>query len=311
MCSADADERARSPVVVCTGMAVLDEVFRVDRFPIADRKTLASDFLAVAGGCAANAAIAIARLGGRAVLASPLGGPRAQDVIGDTILGALTAEQVVCDYSVRLSGARSTISTICIDARGERTIVSYRDHRLAGARIADPEGLAAMADVVLADNWFPEFVLPVCRAARARGCPVVLDADRADRAGDACLEAASHVIFSAEALRAAAGFDDLTAALQHVHARYQAFLAVTDGPNDLLFMDGPKVCRLPVFSVSAVDTLAAGDVFDGSFALRLAEGGPVVDALRFAAAAAAIKCTRFGGISGAPLRPDVERLLAA
>jgi sulfofructose kinase len=67
---------------------------------------------------------------------------------------------------------------------------------------------------------------------------------------------------------------------------------------------------MSAFPIRPIDTLAAGDVFHGAFALALAEGCAEADALRFAAAAAAIKCTRFGGITGAPGRAEVEALLA-
>ena len=65
---------AHGPEVLCTGIAVLDAVFRVAQFPVPQAKTQASEFLIISGGCAANAAIAIARLGGRARFAGPLGG---------------------------------------------------------------------------------------------------------------------------------------------------------------------------------------------------------------------------------------------
>jgi sugar/nucleoside kinase (ribokinase family) len=64
-----------------------------------------------------------------------------------------------------------------------------------------------------------------------------------------------------------------------------------------------------VFRIAAVDTLAAGDVFHGAFTLALLEGRDSVDALRFAAAAAAVKCTRFGGSAAAPRRAEVDALL--
>jgi sulfofructose kinase len=68
---------------------------------------------------------------------------------------------------------------------------------------------------------------------------------------------------------------------------------------------------MSAFPIRPIDTLAAGDVFHGAFALALAEGREETFAMRFAAAAAAIKCTRFGGIGGAPGRAEVEALLAA
>jgi sulfofructose kinase len=178
-----AHSRPGGPEVVCTGIAVLDAVFRVAQFPVPEAKTQASAFMFVSGGCAANAAVAITRLGGRARFAGPLGGPAGQEAIGDRIMAALAAEQVDTAWCPRVAGVASSMSAICVDPRGERAIVNYRDDRLAAARPSDPSTIVATADAVLADNRFPEFVLPICKAARARGLPVVLRCRQAD-AGD-------------------------------------------------------------------------------------------------------------------------------
>jgi sugar/nucleoside kinase (ribokinase family) len=167
------------------------------------------------------------------------------------------------------------------------------------------------ADVVLADNRFPNFVQPICEAARERNIPIVLDADKPTQDSDVLFCLASHVIFSAEALRGTTGEHDLGIALARMAAQTKSFLAVTHGPQDMLWWDGARVCRMPVFPVEAADTLAAGDVLHGAFALALAESDGAVDALRFGAAAAAIKCTRFGGIAGAPRREEVDAWLGA
>ena len=305
-------DHARPAAVVCTGIAVLDAVFRVAQFPVPEAKTQASQFMFVSGGCAANAAISIARLGGRACFAGPLGGPAGAEAIGDRIAAALAAEHVDCAWCVRVPGVPSSISAICVDPAGERAIVNYRDDRLAAARPSDPAAIVASADAVLADNRFPEFVLPICAAARARGIPVVLDADKPTHTTDSLLGIASHVVFSAEGLRATAGTHDLAAGLERIAAASRAFLAATDGPHGVFWrtpqMPG-KSGWVPAFPIQPIDTLAAGDVFHGAFALALAEGHEETQAMRFAAAAAAIKCTRFGGISGAPGRAEVEALM--
>ena len=89
-----------------------------------------------------------------------------------------------------------------------------------------------------------------------------------------------------------------------------SFLAVTEGPRDVLWRKGARLRKSPVFAVEAVDTVGAGDVFHGALTLALAEGRDMVAALRFAAAAAALKCTRLGGSAAAPWRGEVEALLA-
>jgi sulfofructose kinase len=72
-----------------------------------------------------------------------------------------------------------------------------------------------------------------------------------------------------------------------------------------------NVAHLPAFPVTTVETLGAGDTFHGAYALALAEGYAVDEALRFAAAAAALRCTRSGGRAALPSRQEVLALLAA
>ena len=81
-------------------------------------------------------------------------------------------------------------------------------------------------------------------------------------------------------------------------------MAVTDGANGAHWRQGPAVRHLWAFAVHSVATLAAGDVFHGAFALALVEGQDEAESLRFAAAAAALKCTRFAEL---PARPVVPR----
>jgi len=298
-----------APRVLCAGMAVLDEIFRVEHVPPVNTKVIAAAFASAIGGCAANAAVAIVRLAGDAELAAVLGDPL-YDEIGDRILAGLARERVACPGIVRVGGATSTISTILVDASGERTIVTHCDERLFVATAQHPGRLVAAADVVLADNWLPDLVVPLCAAAQERGLPVVIDGDGPMAATSPLMTLATHVVFSSQGLRATSGDDDLDAALARLAANTRAFLAVTDGAGDIRWWDGRAAQRMPVFPVQAVDTLAAGDVFHGAFALALAEARDAVAALRFAAAAAALKCTRFGGGGGAPSRREVDALLA-
>jgi sulfofructose kinase len=300
----------RSPRILCAGIIVLDEVFRVEEFPQADGKVQAKDFFRVNGGCAANAALAIARLGGRAALAGPMGGPAGEDENGDRVLKALARENVDCALCQRVDGLATALSAIFMNARGDRTIVTYRDERIATTVPADADAVVAAADAVLADNRYPAFVHPICEAARRRGLPVVLDGDRPTVEDDPLFRVASHVIFSWECLRETTGVADLGEGLLRIARNTDAFLAVSDGPDDIVYLEGGAARRLPVFKVAAVDTLGAGDAFHGGFTLALAEGQNEVAAMRFGAAAAGIKCTRLGGSAGAPSRAEVEAFLA-
>lgn len=285
-----------------TGVAVIDFVFQLDTFPARPEKYRAKDAATVGGGCAANAAVAIARLGGTAHLAARVGA----DPIGDMIVSDLEREGVECSLIRRLDGIRSSFSSIFVDAAGDRQIVNYLDpHLPVSAEWLEAVSLPSI-DAVLADTRWPEGGRVMMAAARAAGIPGIMDAEAPLDGADAALELASHVAFSAQGLRAWTARDDLAEGLRVAAARLDAWLCVTDGEHGVLIgtPDGPR--HVPAFPVEAVDTLGAGDVWHGAFALRLGEGADAETAVRFANAVAALKCTRFGGRRGTPSRRAVE-----
>ena len=118
-------------------------------------------------------------------------------------------------------------------------------------------------------------------------------------------------MFSSEALQATAGIPDDGEALKKIAKLTPSFLAGTRGAQGSLWLDEDQnLQQTPAFPVHTVDTLGAGDVFHGAFALGITEGQDVPTALRFASAAAALKCTRFGGAFAAPQRAEVTELLS-
>jgi sulfofructose kinase len=303
--SPDTGRGRRKPIVLCAGIAVEDFLFKVERFPEPGAKVPAEVLTVTAGGCAANAAIAVSRLGGIARFSGPVG----TDDASQRFLASLAQDGVDVSGVTRVEGGSISVSGIFIDRDGEKMVVTRRGERLDRALPADPAALVADIDVLLVDNRFPDYVRPICRSARTLGTPVVLDVDKATQPTDPLLATATHLIFSSEALRATTGEADLGTGLRAIAASVRGFVAVTDGPGDVLWVDGGLMRRMPVFTITAVDTLGAGDVFHAGFALGLAEGSGERSAMRLGAAAAALKCRHFGGISGAPRRDDVDALL--
>jgi sulfofructose kinase len=267
----------------------------------------ASEFIITGGGCAANAAVAVARLGGRVGFAGPLGG--GDDQVSNRILADLAKEGIDCSGVVRMKGGTASVSLILLDATGEKTIATRRGVNLGKVLPPDAAGLVADADAVLVDNRFPEFVTAVCRAAHARQIPIVIDLDQATKVDDPLLKLGTHVVSSAEALHGTTGVSDYGAGLQRLAQHVSGFLAITDGPNGVYWLDHGVLRHMPAFKVKAIDSLAAGDAFHGAFTLALAEGRNLQDAMRFASATAALKCTHFGGAAGAPTRVEVEEFL--
>jgi sulfofructose kinase len=296
--------------VLCLGHITADRVFDVAAMPAAPGKYRAGELAFAPGGMAANAAVAIARLGGRAVFCGRVG----DDATGAAVLAAL-AEQGVDTSLVRVAaGGRTSESAVIVARDGERMIVNFRGSGLAeDAAWLAPAHLAA-ASVVLADVRWVEGAARVFALARELGVPSVLDADAADAATLRRLVGlADHAVFSAPGLADFAAGCAVGDALAQALADGAKLAAVTRGEHGVEWMRrGEREPRhLAAFAVPAVDTLGAGDVFHGAYALALAEGRDPPDALRFGAAAAALKCTRKGLGDAVPTRGEADRLSSA
>lgn len=292
------------PFVQCLGAATLDTVLRVPAIP-PHGKVLADACAVFGAGMASAAAASVARLGGRAGIWARIG----DDEAGARWRADLAGEGVDV-AAVRVEpGRRTAISTIIVDAAGERLIVPFYDPELSRDPSWLPLATLAAAGALLVDTRWPAGAAAALEAARAAGVPAILDADVADPAVLRDLAGrADHVVCSAPGLTLLEPSGDLaTLADRLPRARV---LAVTLGANGVHWIADGAAGHQPGFAVTAVDTLSAGDVFHGAYALAIAEGKPVADAMRFAAAAAAIKVTRFGGRLGAPNRAEVAALLA-
>jgi sugar/nucleoside kinase (ribokinase family) len=299
----------RLPRILCIGMPVRDLMFRVDGVPQHGSKTAASHFDEICGGNGLNAAIGIARLGGHASLTGPMGDSR--ETSSKFIFERLAHEGIDTAGLVHMKGLVTPLTAVMIDPGGERTNVTFRDPQLWKVRLPDTDGLLRDCDAILTESRCAEFATDLCAEARKRGIPVVVDVDSAMPLRDGLLTASSHVIFSSEALRATAGMTDDADALMKIARLTPSFLAATRGPRGTIWLDEQQGLReTPAFPVHPVDTLGAGDVFHGAFTLAITEKQDVPAALRFASAAAALKCTRHGGAFACPSRDDVEALLS-
>lgn len=296
-------------LVLCVGHAVQDFVFTVPELPTRGEKYRASAFATVGGGPAATAAVAIARLGGRARLATRLG----DDSIADVVVAELERYGVDCTLVRRFPGRGTSLSAVMVDAAGERMIVNHLDAAMPREPdwLPSPEAIGAQA--VLGDVRWPEGSRRALAAARAARIPAVLDADKplpADAAvRDALLASASHVAFSADGLAELIGDRDPARALERVAATLDAWCCVTAGADGVYTCSNGVLAHQPAYRVNVVDTLGAGDVWHGAFALALAEGRDEPTAVRFAQGAAALKVGRRGGRAGAPARAELDRFL--
>ena len=294
----------RRPLLVAVGGICTTTLYRVPAVPAVPGKVLATDATEVVDGRAVSAACAFVRFGGQAAVWGRVGDDRR----GAGMRRELAAAGLDVSAVRSVPGGRSSIAVSIIDARGDRLVVPYHDASLEAAADWLPLERIASADFVHVDTRWPEGAAAALAAARSAGVPGMLDADIAPADVLARLvPLSSHAVFSDAGLFLHTGMSDLEAALRHVAAGHPGHVGASCGADGYAWIEAGELCRAPAPRVEVVDTLAAGDVFHGALALRLAEGATIEAAARFAVVAASLKCTRFGGRLGCPSRDEVER----
>jgi sulfofructose kinase len=289
--------------VVCVGQAVYDLVLTVDHHPAADEKLVASSLMGWGGGPAANAAVTAARLG----LGTAFCGYLGQDHYGDLHFAELQAEGVDTSYLTR-GAAPTPLSVALVKPNGQRSLVNFRrDTPPLPPRAIDLPGLAPSA--ILFDGLEPDLSPPLAAAAREQGVPTILDAGSVHPGTITLLGAIDYLVCSEKFAYTFTGEKNEPRALASLRA-HAPTVVITLGARGLVWAQGPSTGRLPAFEVVPVDTNGAGDVFHGAFAAGVATGKPWKELLTFAAAAAALSCTRMGGRPAIPTATELHNFLA-
>jgi sulfofructose kinase len=294
---------------VCVGHASLDHFFEIDAFADHPTKTPAKTYQCIVGGMAANASVAMARLGERVKLLGRVG----DDDAGRRVRSALR-EHGVTEMLEAVRGTHTSVSGVVVDARGERQIFNHRGSALHSAHALDVSQLVG-AHALLVDPRWCEGAEAALRWARAHGVLCMLDADVAPREVlQRLVPLAQWVVFSENGLQLVApGLGIEQALMQAWHADPQAtaqrVAMVTQGADDVVWTRGLALHRQAVYAVDAVDTTGAGDVFHAALLVALKQGMADDAAVRFACAAAAVKCTRRYGVQGAPTRDELDAWL--
>jgi sulfofructose kinase len=296
------------PLVIVIGHAALDSVYRIAQFPPEPAKVRALEHLECGGGSAANAAAAIAHLGGKVEFWSRTGA----DETGRRILDSLRKDGVPTDYVRIHSGSRSSQAAVIVDERGERLIVSERDHAMPSTIDGLPIAHIASAAAVLSDlRWF-EATFAAFAEARRLNVPSLLDIDVGGGGlAERFIPMTDYAIFSAQGLKAYAGEGPHMELLGMALAAGVRHAGVTLGAEGYLWRTSVgEQGYQPAFAVRPViDTTGAGDAFHGAFAWALAHGRNDAECARIAAAVAALSVRRLGARAGLPLREELEALL--
>lgn len=293
--------------VVGVGQVCIDHVATVERLPGVGGKLRADQYTRLPGGQIATAMLACARLGLRAAFAGTLG----DDEDARLALGPLRAAGVDL-AGVRLRpGVCTQTSEIWIErASGERTIVWFRDPRLALRPDEVPRDAIAGARALHLDAGDLPAALAAARAARAAGVPIALDADAVAPGVEELLASVDFPVVSRSFAETLHGSSRLREALDRMLAAGARMAVVTLGEGGALARTRERWIESPGFEVEVRDTTGAGDAFHAGFLWALLEGLDAEGVLRAANAAAALNCRALGAQGGLPDRGELEAFLA-
>ena len=295
--------------IVVIGSSNTDMVVRSEHLPRPGESVLGGDFMMAGGGKGANQAIAVARMGHNVVFSAAVG----RDMFGDAAVAGYQRFGVDTSYIVR-KDTPSGIALIMVDGAGQNSIsVALGANNCLTAEDVMPalESVSA-GDIVLLQLEIPMSTVDACVAvAAAKGAKVVLNPAPAAVVSEQTLSKLYLITPNQTEAQTLTGIEvvdeaSATAAAKALTVKGVERVVITMGSQgSLLYEDGVSEI-IPAHKVSAVDTTAAGDVYNGALCAAIAEGMPLGDALRFATKAAAISVTRAGAQPSVPSREEVD-----
>ena len=297
-----------SGVVACVGIAVHDHVFRLAGDPVVGSKNSASSVTMTPGGPSVNAAKTIVALGGHAVLVAAIGG----DEAGKAVIDALGALGVSTEWVEQQADVATSHSCVILHGDGERTIVNAVEPGLVDRSPPHIGDAVANADAILVEVRWTEGAIAGVAHDAASDTPVVVDFDAATAFPPRrVLDDATHVVFSRDGLASLVPGPSTEAALREVAHTTSATVGVTIGAQGSLWVVEGELVEIPAFATDAVNTLGAGDVFHGAFALAIARGRETIDAATWATAAASLSCSHDRGVDSQLSPQAVDDLVAS
>lgn len=299
--------------IVVVGSSNTDLVVRLPRLPRPGETLLGGEFSTLAGGKGANQAVAARRAGGRVSLIARIG----RDQLGQRALSDLARDGIDTRGVSRDHSAPSGVAMIMVSDRGENSIAVSpgANGRLSASHIVREKKIFSGASVVLLQLEIPmPAVRAAARLARDAGARVILNPAPAMPLPAALLRNVSILTpneSEAELLTGIRVTHDASAARAARRLREQGVdtVIITLGSRGAYVSSATMNERVAGYVVKAIDTTAAGDVFNGALAVALAEGLSLRDAVQYANAAAALSVMQRGAQSSAPSRAAVRRFI--
>ncbi|ORM70682.1 ribokinase [Pantoea rwandensis] len=290
-----------------------DHILNLTHFPRPGETVIGKQYQIAFGGKGANQAVAAGRAGADIAFIACVGA----DDIGERIRQQLQQDRIDTAPVETVADEATGVAMIFVNGEGENNIGIYSgaNAALTPACVERHQQVIAQADALLMQLESPlESVLAAAEIARANATQVILNPAPATQLSDELLALIDIITpneTEAEILTGIAvkSDEDAARAAQALHEKGIHTVLITLGRRGVWLSEQGKGVRIPGFSVQAIDTIAAGDTFNGAFITARLEGVAMHDAVRFAHAAAAIAVTRPGAQPSVPWRAEIDTFL--
>lgn len=295
--------------IIVIGSSNTDMVVRSEHLPRPGESVVGGGFMMAGGGKGANQAVAVARMGHRVIFAAALG----DDMFGDAALSGYQRFGIDTSFIVR-KDTPSGVALIMVDSEGQNSISVALG---ANNALTIDDVLPALEQIDAGDIVLLQLEIPmatieaVVAIASAKGAKVILNPAPAATVSENILSKLYLITPNQTEAQTLTGIevkDEVTAnlAAQVLCSRGVDRVVITMGSLGAYLYEDGKGVIIPAKRVAAVDTTAAGDVYNGALCAALAEGMTLVEALSFATKASAISVTRVGAQPSVPTREEVD-----
>jgi len=293
--------------VVGMGLNSVDFLTVVPEFPAPNSKMKMLQFSKQGGGQVATAMVALSRWGLKTRYIGKVG----EDELGQFSLNSIHEEGVDISSVTIEPNATNQLAMIIVDSStGDRTILWNRDERLMCREGELRKEEVCSGKILHLDGHDIHAALRCARWARGERIPTAIDLDKVEPLTPALIKEIDFIIISSRFPMMYTGISDRKKALLELQKQTSGFLCSTLGHEGAITLVNGEFLHVEGFRVNVVDTTGAGDVFHGGFIYGLLQNWEVAEILRFANAAAALKCKELGGRRGIPTLEEVKRFLS-
>ena len=299
--------------LVVLGSINADHILNLEHFPTPGETVTGQEYQVAFGGKGANQAVAAGRSGADIAFIACVG----DDDTGSRVCKQLASDKIDTSPVSTIKEASTGVALIFVNGAGENVIGIHAgaNAALTPALVAEQNQKIAEASALLMQLESPlESVLAAAKIAHQNKTKVVLNPAPACELSDELLGLVDMITpneTEAEKLTGVRVENDDAAAVaaKALHAKGIQTVIITLGSRGVWLSENGKGQRVPGFKVKAVDTIAAGDTFNGALVTALLEEKPMNEAIRFAHAAAAIAVTRKGAQPSVPWRHEIDEFL--